>query len=197
MYWKFICTSNTEAECFQRGLFGASDKFWNEVKDIKKGDIIFLFNIETDVIFGPFVAADDGSRDLEKDAWSGRFPAQVRVEWKLLSFIREASRKFNFLKEKSLKLSDEQGAELLNSLAYCPSSDVKKEIQSLDADIHSLAHKLEEVYLLGRGHPADRLIELDRLKGEFITKMRDFVWAVRKFDRDTKILDLPSNRGLR
>jgi hypothetical protein len=41
---------------------------------------------------------------------------------------------------------------------------------------------------------ADREIDLDVLKAEFCAKMRDFVWAVRQFDKLTGIMGLPSNK---
>jgi hypothetical protein len=196
LYWKFICTNETEAECFQRALFGDTMKFWDEIKDVKKGDILFLYNVQTDVLFGPFTAESDGKRDIEPDAWGGRFPAQVRVGWKAISMIKNARERFSFLKEVSIKLPEEQGGELLRALTServeIPAK-LKSEIQQLDMDIHTLAHRMEEA-LRGKAHPADREIELDRVKGEFAAKMRDFVWAVRRLDRQTGILELPSNK---
>ena len=43
-------------------------------------------------------------------------------------------------------------------------------------------------------HPADREVEIDRLKGELYSKTKDFVWKIRLLDKQTRILDLPSNR---
>lgn len=196
LYWKFICTSTTEAECFRRGLFGDTAKFWDEIKEIRRGDTLFLYNVDMDVLFGPFVAESDGGWRLEPDAWGGRFPAQVKVGWETISLIRGASAKFGSLKTMTVKLSEEQGGELLKALTLehvrIP-SHLKSEVQQLDMEIHTLAHRVEEV-MCGRGHPANREIELDKLKGELTAKMRDFVWAVRKLDKQTKILDLPSNR---
>ena len=196
MYWKFICTSATEAECFQRGLFGDTVKFLDEIRKIKRGDTLFLYNVNTDVLFGPFVAESNGGLNLEPDAWGGHFPAQVKVGWETISLIQGASTRFGFLKTRTVKLSEEQGRELLKVLTLehirIP-SHLKSEVQQLDMEIHTLAHRMEEV-MCGRGHPANREIELDKLKGEITAKMRDFVWAVRKLDKQTRILDLPSNK---
>jgi predicted nucleic acid-binding Zn-ribbon protein len=71
---------------------------------------------------------------------------------------------------------------------------LKEQIQRLDEEIHSIAHRIEEIRTSTRMHPADREVELDRLKGEFYSKMKEFVWTVRKLDKQTRILDLPSNR---
>jgi hypothetical protein len=202
LYWKFVCTVETEAECFKRALFGDTKKLWEEVKDVRKGDILFLYNIDTDVLFGPFIAESDGALNIEPDAWDGRFPAQVRVKWEAISILRNASAKFGYLKTSSfkppytLRLSEEQGGELLKALTPARvmiPDQLKSEIQQLDFDIHTLAHRMEEI-MCGKGHLADREINLDRVKSEFIAKMRDFVWAVRKLDKQTGILELPSNK---
>lgn len=70
---------------------------------------------------------------------------------------------------------------------------LKSEAQQLDMEIHKSAHRMEEI-THGKGHPADREIDLEMVKGELMAKMRDFVWAIRKLDRQTGILELPSNK---
>ncbi len=198
MYWKFICKKETEAECFQRRLFGDTERMWESVKEVKKGDTLFLYNIETDVLFGPFTASCDGGYNVEPEAWGGRFPAQVRVNWNVIGVITKASEELSFLREKRFRLKEEEAMQVLQKLivkqieAIPPS--LREGLQRLDEEIHSIAHRIEEVITSSKLHPADREVELDRLKGEFISKMRDFVWAVRRLDKYTKILDLPSNR---
>ena len=193
-YWKFICTKRTEAECFQRKLFGDVKERLGEVEMVKKGDTLFLYNVETDALFGPFVAESDGKLNIEPDAWEGGFPAQVRVDWGYITIIENASRTFGFLKEKRLRLRDFEGKQVFEKLRIkvLPRS-LREEIQKLDGEIHSIAHRIEEIKM-ARMHPADREVELEKLKGQFFSKMKDFVWAVRKLDRATGILDLPSNR---
>ena len=201
-FWKFICKSDTEAECFQRKLFGDTGKMEKEVREVKPGDILFLYNIETDTLFGPFKAESSGTskhEPLVSGAWKGRFPCQVKVSWDVISIIVDASRQFKFLREQRLRLKQNEGELLLKkmskatSLAFI-SEDIKRRLQELDGEIHSLAHRIEEVRTSSRLHPADREVEIDRLKGEFYSKMRDFVWAVRRLDRRAGILNLPSNR---
>jgi DNA modification methylase len=46
---------------------------------IKKGDILFLFNIDTDTLYGTFLARSDGAKDIVYEAWKGRYPYQVQV----------------------------------------------------------------------------------------------------------------------
>jgi hypothetical protein len=197
MFWKFVCTKITEAECFQRRLLGDTKSFWAEVKKVKEGDILFLYNLDTDVLFGPFIAEGGGKLNIEPDAWGGKFPSQVRVNWKMLSAISDASKIFPFIRDKRLNLDSMEGRQIMDLLTEDRIKiplKLKENIQRLDEEIHSLAHRIEEVMMTGKGHLADRQVELDRLKGEFYCKMRDFVWAIRKLDKRTNIFNLPSNK---
>lgn len=76
----FACTSKTEKECFDRMLFGTNRLHGDRVLRVKKGDALFLLNIDTDTIYGPFTAASDGRKDISPEAWKGRYPYQVNVE---------------------------------------------------------------------------------------------------------------------
>jgi hypothetical protein len=114
-YWVFLCDKGTETECFARKLLGTSGKMLRTVEQIRKGDICFLYNRETDVLFGPFVAESDGKENIEPKAWGGEYPAQVRVGWKAITAILNASKEFDFLHK--LELSDLEGLRILAKLA--------------------------------------------------------------------------------
>ena len=76
----FACTNKSEGECLGRSLF-ATEKFYGPVViRIRKGDILFLNNIDTDVLYGAFKAVSDGGLDIEKSAFNGRYRYQVKVE---------------------------------------------------------------------------------------------------------------------
>lgn len=75
----FACTGKTERECFDRMLFAAGRLYGERVLEIKKGDPLFLLNLDTDSIYGPFEAKSDGKKDIDSEAWGGRYPYQVRV----------------------------------------------------------------------------------------------------------------------
>jgi hypothetical protein len=140
--------------------------------------------------------------DIEREAWDGRFRAQVRVEWDSITMIVNASKDFSFLSRgRAVEgLTEEEGRKILERIeAIKPPKvslppDLKEAIQRLDGEIHRIAHRIEEIGISTRMHPADREVELDRLKGEFYSKMKEFVWAVRKLDKQTGILELPSNK---
>jgi hypothetical protein len=74
-----LCTAKTEKECLGRGLFG--DRAWRlqYLTDIRPGDTGFLLNVTRNELIGVFEARSEAQLDIEKEAWSGKFRAQVRV----------------------------------------------------------------------------------------------------------------------
>ncbi|MEW6603411.1 MAG: DNA methyltransferase [Thermoproteota archaeon] len=75
----FACTSKSEHECFDRMLFATSRVYGENVLKIKKGDLLFLLNLDTDTLHGTFRAKSAGAKDIVPEAWKGRYPYQVRV----------------------------------------------------------------------------------------------------------------------
>jgi DNA modification methylase len=76
----FACGESTEAECLNRMLFGTDRTYGPVVIRIRKGDLLFLNNLDTDNLHGVFRAVTDGGFNIEPKAWKGRYPYQVRVE---------------------------------------------------------------------------------------------------------------------
>jgi DNA modification methylase len=75
----FACTGKTESECLDRMMFATGRLYGERVLAVKKGDPLFLINLDTDTIHGAFLAKSDGKKDIEPDAWKGRYPYQVKV----------------------------------------------------------------------------------------------------------------------
>lgn len=75
----FACTSKSEQECFDRMLFATSRVYGESVLKVKKGDVLFLLNLDTDTLYGTFRAKSAGAKDIVPDAWNGRYPYQVQV----------------------------------------------------------------------------------------------------------------------
>lgn len=75
----FVCTTKTKKECISRSLFGTDKLHAQNARRVKKGDPLFLLNVETDTLYGVFHAASKGGKNLVPKAWSGRFPYQVKV----------------------------------------------------------------------------------------------------------------------
>jgi len=76
----FATTQKTEAECFNRLLFGTDRVYGPIVIRIREGDLLFLNNVNTNVLYGFFRAASDGGFKIEPEAFKGRYPYQVKVE---------------------------------------------------------------------------------------------------------------------
>jgi len=75
----FACTSKSEQECFDRMLFATGRVYGESVLKIKKGDMLFLLNLDTDTLHGTFRAKSAGAKDIVPNAWKGRYPYQVQV----------------------------------------------------------------------------------------------------------------------
>lgn len=76
----FACTDKTEKECFDRMLFSTNKVYADKALQVKKGDILFLLNFDTDTLYGVFRAKSDGRKDIVPEAWGGKYPYQVEVE---------------------------------------------------------------------------------------------------------------------
>jgi len=76
----FTCTDKSEGECLDRLLFATGKIYGPVVFRVRNGDILFLNNIDTDVLCGVFKAVSDGSLDIEGGAFNGRYRYQVKVE---------------------------------------------------------------------------------------------------------------------
>jgi len=82
----FLCDSQTEDECLQRGLFGMPASQTQIVRQIApEATLLFLFNVRTRLMSGVFRATSWPQLNLEPSAWGegtsggSRYPLQVRV----------------------------------------------------------------------------------------------------------------------
>jgi DNA modification methylase len=76
----FASTKKTESECLNKLIFGTDRVYGPVVIRIRKDDLIFLNNIDTNVIYGVFKAISDGGFKIDPEAFGGRYPYQVKVE---------------------------------------------------------------------------------------------------------------------
>jgi len=106
---------------FKKRLFGLAMKFWGWVQQIEQGTPLFLYNIDSKTLFGPFRTAGKGRLNIDPRAWENlrplEFPAQVLVSWDKMHEIRMANKRFPFLKDGNLcKLSLEKTNMLISAL---------------------------------------------------------------------------------
>lgn len=117
----FLCTNQTQKECFQKKLFGSTRKYWGWIEQISIETPLFLYNIDSKTLFGSFRAASEGKWNIDPTAWENVrpliLPAQVSVHWDRLHEIKMAYKKWNFLKDSNLcKLTLEQTNALKDAL---------------------------------------------------------------------------------
>lgn len=119
------CTSKSERECFDRMLFAANRVYGENVLKIRKGDMLFLLNLETDTLYGTFRAASNGAKDLVPKAWNGRYPYQVQISRNgKLHSVRSAKRIFDGAARWHDPLDPDQALQL-SKLIENPGSKVK------------------------------------------------------------------------
>ncbi len=75
-----LCDDRTEQECLNCSLFGDLARRFQELDEIRPGDIGLLLNMNRDELLGIFRACSKAQLHIEPDAWDGKFEAQVRVE---------------------------------------------------------------------------------------------------------------------
>lgn len=137
-YFIFRCSNETYSECIEKMLFGQTDSMAISVSKIKISDIIFLHNVQSEILEGPYFAISNGTRNINPDAWNGKFPQQVKVEKKSkISKISNSSfEKFGlrFSKDKKFlyfEISNEVGRKLMEEIGF-EIDYVNKEIKGND-----------------------------------------------------------------
>jgi hypothetical protein len=107
----------------KRKLFTCSEENVQNVQNIETGALVFLFNMRSNVLVGPFTA--EGNAGLKPGGWreysEKQANAAIRVEWENLHELKDAQDKFAFLKEiGTCKLTHFQTQDLLNALKEAP-----------------------------------------------------------------------------
>ena len=75
----FKTSDRTLSECFERELFGADILARDDVLSLEPGDQLFLLNVDSNELSGPYEASSRGGAQLVPQAWKGSYPFQVAV----------------------------------------------------------------------------------------------------------------------
>lgn len=127
----FACTQKTEAECLE-GLLFATEKFYGPIViRIRQGDLLFLHNMDTNVLHGVFRAVAEGNHNIKTNAFNGRYPYQVRVE-PLGEVISLPSAKKAFSKFSLKRNTPLFGKKLTDFLNYFLTNYIQSESRQLD-----------------------------------------------------------------
>lgn len=76
----FACTKNTEEECFDRMVLATEKAYGPIVMRIRKGDLLVLNNIDTDILYGVFRAVSDGFFNAESGNFNRKYSYQVKIK---------------------------------------------------------------------------------------------------------------------
>lgn len=76
----FLCNTKTQAECGAAGLLGSPQKELPLMQEFINDDTqLFLYNFQTQMLIGTFSALTEASRNINAEAFNGKFSAQVSV----------------------------------------------------------------------------------------------------------------------
>lgn len=118
----FLCSDATEDECLKKKLLGGRLLYHKYVRDLKKGDTLYLYNYNSKKLHGPFIATSGVQEDLVPTAWGGQYPVQVKFKAakKYLPLHREhltTLLKFNRVGFPSAKVTEAQMLKLQTMFA--------------------------------------------------------------------------------
>jgi len=128
MYSGYVlfCNNSTFGQCLSKRLYTCTDSNKNEVQQIKRGSVLFMFNPETKTIVGPFTAAAEGATKIETGTWDSDVDehsasANIKLEWENPHKIEKADERFPFLKNPTkCELSPLWIHTLLDALKEAP-----------------------------------------------------------------------------
>jgi hypothetical protein len=128
MYSGYVlfCNKTSQEQCLRKKLYTCADKKTMPTAKVKIGSVIFLYNIDTKSLLGPFTALSEGGRTLDSGAWAMSIDEHsasenVRVEWEELHLIENAPEKLAFLNDpKTCALSVTQTQRALDQLKEAP-----------------------------------------------------------------------------
>ncbi len=127
MYSGYVlfCSKTALGQCLSRRLYTCTERA-EEVKEVKSGAVLFMFDSDTKTLVGPFTAVDEAAERIETGAWRSEIDehsasANVKLEWEDLHVITNAGERFPFLNNpQECQLSSLQVQTLLDALKEAP-----------------------------------------------------------------------------
>jgi len=90
-----VCTNKSEKQILDTLLFPQSTVYGHKVFAIKPNDYIFLYNLDTDTLYGPFIADTEGQYDPNLALFNGKYPYYVKV--KIIGEVKQLKQAKDFL----------------------------------------------------------------------------------------------------
>ncbi len=122
MYEGYVlfCNKKSQQECLTKKLFACADQ--KASSRIRVGDIVFLYNVESRSLIGPFTALTPRGDELDSGAWAmdveERIPYEdIKVTWEDLHILYDAPSVLPFLENlKTCVLTQNQTQRILDLL---------------------------------------------------------------------------------
>jgi hypothetical protein len=128
----FLCDASSVKDCVKRKSFTCTGENVQIVSEMEVGSLVFLFNMDSNTLVGPFTATGSTGAGMEPGGWREVIDphgtnAGIRVEWEDLHELKNAQDMFPFLKDINVcKLSHIQTQGLLNALKEAPPFNMKQ-----------------------------------------------------------------------
>jgi len=74
----FRCNDKTESEVLEKSLLGEEMNYFGLINPISSDDVLFLYSTTKYTITGPLKPNSELKLNIEKSAWNGLFPTQIR-----------------------------------------------------------------------------------------------------------------------
>lgn len=122
MYEGYVlfCDHKTQQECLSKRLFACTDQ--KILSKIRVGDIVFLYNVESRSLIGPFTALTPKGDELDSGAWAMNIEEHVpsediKVNWESLHILYDAPTVLPFLENlETCALTQTQTQRILDLL---------------------------------------------------------------------------------
>ena len=107
-------------------LFARNHVYGENVLKIKRGDLLFLLNLDTDTLYGTFLARSNGAKDIVPEAWKGRYPYQVQVSHNGKIYSVEGAKKvLSMMRISWHDMLNEEMTQLLSRYIENPNGSLK------------------------------------------------------------------------
>lgn len=132
-------------------LFSTNKVYEDKIFAVKKGDILFLLNLDSNTLYGTFRAKSDGRKNIVPEAWGGGYPFQVEVEKNgEINTITNAATILSKLGISWKIVLDEDKTKLLTTYVMNPNrfawGDLVHEIRGRKGNGKTLASEKYDVY---------------------------------------------------
>lgn len=113
----FACTNKSQEDMLKNLIFATNKIYGHKVFAIRKGDYIFLYNLDTDVLYGPFISITEGMYDKNLQLFDGKYPYYIKVvpDGKVRQ-LEKASKIFKNLGISWRDILSEKGVKILSSI---------------------------------------------------------------------------------